>query len=142
MYSSFTQRDSRAIHDCDIIICDSIVIWELKLHLKFCSTIFQRLQLCRRIFGSYKEKPSLLRQSPRVFGCARRICGSYKQNQVYFDNLRASSVVIGGFLDNVNKTNKKKRTTVELLLLSCCVNKPVTTDTGSSQLPFSNRGLR
>ncbi len=58
----FTQRDSAAICDCDAIVCDSIAIHEIKLHLKFLA------------------------------------------NCVCFDNLRASLVVLGGFLDCVNKT--------------------------------------
>ncbi len=91
------------------------------------------------IFG----ESGLLRQFLSVFGWARKIFGSCKQNQICFDNLRVSSVVLGGFLDNVYKTKKKKkkkrRTAVKPPLPPCSVNKPPTTDAGLSQLPLSNR---
>ncbi len=62
-----------------------------------------RVQTTFENFG----KSRLLRQSSSVFDWAWRIFGSYKQNQVGFDNLRASSVVLAGFLDHVNETKKK-----------------------------------
>ncbi len=62
------------------------------------------VQTAFEIFGELR----LLRQSSSIFGRARRIFKSCKQNRVYFDNLRASSVVFGGFLDNVNKIKKKE----------------------------------
>ncbi len=55
-------RNLRVIHNRDVIIRNSIAIWEFKPHLKFLV------------------------------------------NHVCFHNIQASSVVLGGFLDHVNKT--------------------------------------
>ncbi len=70
------EHDSVAIHDCDVVVRDSITIWEFK-------------------------SPSKV-----LVNC------------VYFDNLQASSsVVLGGFLDQVNKT--KSALTIFEHLRSC-----------------------
>ncbi len=97
--ASYTQRDSWAIHGCDVIIRNSTAIREFQPHLKF---------------------------------LVNRVC---------FDNLWASSVELGRFLDNVNKTEKKKETAVEPPLPPSIVNESAaTTDAGLSQLPLSNNG--
>ncbi len=81
-----------------------------------------RVQTAFEIF----DELCILWQSLSIFGCARRIFGSCKQNQVYFDYLRTFLVVLGEFLDNVNKT-KKKRTAVEPPLPLCSVNERLQT---------------
>ncbi len=60
------------------------------------------VQTTFEIFG----ESCLLQQSLIVFGCARRIFGLCKQNEVCFGNLQASSVVLRRFLDHINKTKK------------------------------------
>ncbi len=56
------ERDLRVIHDCDVIIRNSIVNRGFKPHLKFlanrvsASIIFEHLGCARRIFRTYKQK--------------------------------------------------------------------------------------
>ncbi len=88
----FTQHNSNAIRGWFMIVTSLFVtrlqfgssnhIWNF-WRTASPSTIFEHLWQCSKGFGSCK------------------------QNQVFFDDLRASLAVLGGFLDNVKKTKKK-----------------------------------
>ncbi len=102
----YTHTLINPVHTCDLE-CDSVANLEqfVMMTLSFCDPI--AIRSSNSIIWNFWQIAS----ASTIFRHLRLRLEDFlimQTNQIYFDNPRVSLVVLGGFLDNVNKTKKKK----------------------------------